>query len=257
MAAAHADNRYICPASAIPSIVACYRLIYNEGMNAEERARRRSEAAYAYGLHTQRADGARLVTSLAGGLDVLRDLFLARVFSDVEQKWGRDSMLVPTSMLEGERRARRTIEQYLVVESTVLVRERSYVPAALDWYLPWLAAWRLEGGASEAQAAGLAERAAQAEPERRRTFTSQLDQVLPEAQHAPLVLFRLFPLAAGIVTAVAFCDPAEARDLRRQQMAILPEIGDCHECNGNVLDNGERCRRCGNPVWSYEWLTAN
>ncbi len=226
-------------------------------MNAEERARRRSEAAYAYGLHTQRGDGARLVTSLAGGLDVLRDLFLARVFSDVEQQWGRDSMLVPTSMLEGERRARRAIEQYLVVESTVVVRDRSYVSGALDWYLPWLAAWRLDGGASEAQAARLADRVASAEPERRRAFTSQLDQVLPEAQHAPLVLFRLFPLAARIVTAVAFCDPGEARNLRRQQAAILPEIDDCHECSGNVLDNGERCRRCGNPVWNYEWLTAN
>lgn len=226
-------------------------------MNAEERARRRSEAAQAFGLHTQRADSARVVTSLAGGLDVLRDLFLARVYSDVEQQWGRDSMLVPTSVLEGERRARRAIEQYLVVESTVLVRDRNYVSSPLEWYLPWLAAWRLDGGASEAQAAGLPARVAAPEPERRRAFTSQLDQVLPEAQHAPLVLFRLFPLAAGIVTAVAFCDPGEARDLRRQQAGILPEIDDCHECNGNVLDNGERCRRCGNPVWNYEWLTAN
>ena len=80
---------------------------------------------------------------------------------------------------------------------------------------------------------------------------------LPRARHIRLVLFRLYPLAVRIVTDVAFGDHFRANELRNQQLALLPAIADCHECHGKTLDNGEKCRTCGNPVWLYEWLTES
>ena len=47
-----------------------------------------------------------------------------------------------------------------------------------------------------------------------------------------------------------------ALEARKRQQSILPGIGDCGACRGNVLDNGERCAQCGNPIWKYDWLTA-
>ena len=37
---------------------------------------------------------------------------------------------------------------------------------------------------------------------------------------------------------------------------LLSIIRDCAECHGSVLENGEQCRNCGNPLWKYDWLTA-
>ena len=70
------------------------------------------------------------------------------------------------------------------------------------------------------------------------------------------MLFRLAPSSVEIATALAFGKTADAGHWRKQQMEYLPAIGDCHECRGRVLDNGEQCRVCGNPVWKFEWLTA-
>ena len=39
---------------------------------------------------------------------------------------------------------------------------------------------------------------------RRRRFPSLLEQALPEARKAPLIIYRLFPRAVRIVTALAF-----------------------------------------------------
>jgi hypothetical protein len=70
------------------------------------------------------------------------------------------------------------------------------------------------------------------------------------------VLYRLFPLAAGIVTATAFVDAGAAAELRESQTSWLPSIADCGECRGRVLENGEQCAVCNNPLWNYEWLNA-
>jgi hypothetical protein len=69
-------------------------------------------------------------------------------------------------------------------------------------------------------------------------------------------LFRLLPLAAQIATTLAFGDQPRALELRSRQVFHLPSIEDCQQCHGGLLDNGDRCRACGNPVWDYEWLTA-
>ena len=59
-----------------------------------------------------------------------------------------------------------------------------------------------------------------------------------------------------IATALAFGDHARARDARKRQTADLPAIRYCSQCRGDVLENGEQCRGCGNPLWKFEWLTA-
>ena len=73
---------------------------------------------------------------------------------------------------------------------------------------------------------------------------------------APLVIYRLLPLGVRIIVAVAFGDHLRAGETRNEQTALLPVIADCHECHGRPLDNGERCHRCSNPLWGFDWLTA-
>ena len=80
--------------------------------------------------------------------------------------------------------------------------------------------------------------------------------VVHESLAAPLVLFRLLPPAVQIVTARAFGDRKTADELRSQQAALLPSISDCRQCGGIVLGDSEQCPKCGNPLWTYEWLTA-
>ena len=92
--------------------------------------------------------------------------------------------------------------------------------------------------------------------DRRLIFTNVLVKTLREAGRAPLVLFRLYPLSVSIAISVAFGDQLEASEIRNRQISTLPAIADCHECHGRPLDNGEICSLCGNPVWSYKWLTA-
>jgi hypothetical protein len=64
------------------------------------------------------------------------------------------------------------------------------------------------------------------------------------------------PYSVQIVTALAFADSATAAKARTNQLLLLPAIGDCRSCRGRVLDNGEQCSVCGNPVWKSEWLMA-
>jgi hypothetical protein len=80
--------------------------------------------------------------------------------------------------------------------------------------------------------------------------------VLREAQRAPLVLFRLFPLSVRIVTAAAFNDGETAQSLHAEQLSILPAIADCSQCHGGLLKPGAKCATCGNPLWKFKWLTA-
>jgi cytochrome c553 len=217
---------------------------------------RRAGIVEEFERHESRADGQRLVTSLDSGLSVLRDLFYGRMHFDVEQLVGTDSMLMPLSEPKTQRATKVQIEIFQVVESALLAEERRYISAG-DWYLDWLARFRLGDMASKEKVAKEIQKYREMKPDGRRlALTDVLMRVLPESRKAPLVLFRLVPLAIRIATAVAFGDTATASELRQQQRTILPAVADCPSCHGIVLNNGDLCAVCSNPMWAYQWLTA-
>jgi hypothetical protein len=223
----------------------------------EESVRRHTRAAKEFDRHEGRRDGAQVAGSLAGGFDVLRDALHFRVHLDVQEVVGVDSMFLPVSKIDAQRRARTEIELYEVAESAATVRECGYVGTADDWYLQWLARLKL-GDACDApdHIARLEDYLGKTSDQRRLAFTDVLADVLPDSRRAPLVLFRLLPLAIRIVTALAFGDHVRAREARNDQAAHLPAIRYCRRCRGEVLENGEQCEQCGNPLWQYKWLTA-
>jgi hypothetical protein len=47
-----------------------------------------------------------------------------------------------------------------------------------------------------------------------------------------------------------------AQAARERQKQMLSVITDCNRCRGRLLENGEKCANCGNPLWTYKWLTA-
>jgi hypothetical protein len=226
-------------------------------MSPDDRQARLAVAAEEFNLHEHRDTGSRVATNLADGFNTLRDALFTRVYDDVEQVVGTDSMLMPISRVKSEMAAKMEIDIYQVAESVATAREQRYVTTEDDWYLSWLAQLRLGEGADSA---GVNQRLSyylvKTADERRRSFSSVLERVLPEARSAPLIVYRLLPLAIGIMTAVAFGDSALAQELRKRQIRLLPSILDCHDCRGSLLDNSEKCPQCGNPLWFYKWLTA-
>ncbi|NLF69541.1 MAG: hypothetical protein GX575_10870 [Candidatus Anammoximicrobium sp.] len=220
-----------------------------------EETNRRAEIVSEFEGHENRNDGQRVVTSLDSGLSVLRDLFYGRMHFDVEQMVGTDSMLIPLSESKTQRATKVQIEVFQVVESAAAAQERQYASSD-EWYLNWLARFRLgEMVGREKIAKEIADYRRMKPDGRRLAFTDVLSRVLPESRKAPLVLFQLVPLAVQIATAVAFDDANAAAELRKRQIGILPSIADCHACHGKVLDNGEICDTCSNPMWAYKWLT--
>jgi len=232
---------------------------FSEGKEAimpNDEANRRTAIVNDLEQHEKRTDAQRLVTSLDSGLSVLRDLFYGRLHFDVEQMVGSDSMLIPLSEPKTQRATKVQIEIFQVVESTELAWDRGYVSSD-QWYLDWLTRFRLsEMAGKEKIVKEIAAYRGMKPDGRRLAFSDVLMRVLPESRKAPLVLFQLVPLAIRIATAVAFQDDSAAAELRQQQKAILPSIGDCHACRGAVLDNGQMCDVCSNPMWAYQWLTA-
>ena len=226
-------------------------------MDAQDIAKRRAAAADDFNRHERRSDGERVIASLGGGLTLLRDSLYARLHDDVQRRLGMDSMLSPLSEEKTERMTKLEIELFQMVVSAATVRQRGYANGADDWYLHWMGQFRLGPINSDGRVAKrLAFYLAQTQDDRRLAFSNVLSAALPQSRKAPLVLFRLVPSSVEIATALAFGKTADAGHCRRQQMEHLPAIGDCHECRGRVLDNGEQCRVCGNPVWKFEWLTA-
>jgi hypothetical protein len=216
---------------------------------------RRGEAAREFDEHQGRSDGTHVATSLAHGLSMLRDLMFMRLHDDVERNFGQDSMLMPLSLKDTEARSKFEIELFLIAAAAVEARDHGYVSDA-SWCAQWLARLRLGDAAGTEQAVKRLTKYLEYDAEKRRlAFSSALVKVLPESTKAPLVLYRLFPHAVSIVTATAFRDSLAAAEARNRQVALLPGIGECHECHGRPLDNGERCHVCGNPVWNYAWLT--
>jgi hypothetical protein len=227
-------------------------------MSAEARAKRRAEAAAEFDQHENRSDGARVTNLLGDGLTVLRDSFFNRVHGDVEKEFGLDSMLLPVAVLKSEANTNLEIEIYQTVEAALALQENRYVASDGGWLMNWLARLRLaESAESPAVVQRMAFYAERSADDRRRSFLTRLQQVLPEAGRAPLVMFRLFPLAISIAVALAFGDHPRAEETRKRQVTWLPSIADCHSCHGRLLENGEKCQHCGNPFWKYDWLTAD
>jgi hypothetical protein len=226
-------------------------------MKPDESERRHAEAVEQFNRHEGRRDGERVTGSLNGGLSLLRDTVYWRVYRDLTSVVGADSMLMPVSEKKSEKLAKVEIEVYHLVESATAVREYGYIRPDDDWYLQWVTRLRLGETRTEPNVVRRLNQYRSETPDNRRlAFTDVLARTLPASRRAPLVLFRLVPLAVYIATALAFGDPARAYDLRKQQREHLGSIADCRQCRGRVLENIEQCPECGNPLWKHQWLTA-
>ena len=217
-----------------------------------------AEAAKEFNEHEKRNDGLRVASGLDTALSVLRESCYRRLHEDVERIVGMDSMLMPVSERHTEIATKTEIEIYQIAESHVAAQEFRFLRTQDDWFLQWLARLRLGPSRVDASLLGhIAWYVSAALDPRRLAFTDVLARVQPESRRAPLVLFHLFPLAVQIATCVAFGDLKIAGELRQRQMAILPAIGDCRQCHGRILESGEPCRVCGNPLWKAEVLSAD
>ncbi len=218
---------------------------------------RQAESASQLKLRDPAADAERIVQSLEAGLSLLVDRFYARIHFDVETQVGRDSLYEPLSEDKTCEETQGAIEVYQVVESAWAAREFGYPVARDDWYLEWLAELRLGERRRTAEVIRqLASYQAKSPDARRKAFMNQLMRVLPESGRSPLVLSVLFPTTIHLATALAFGDRVRADAVRNQQIAWLPAIDGCHRCHGVVYVNGESCPVCGNPLWTYRWLTS-
>ena len=219
---------------------------------------RRSAAVGALSERRADLDANNTVVSLCDGLDLIVDLFFSRIDRDVELNFGMDSMVMPPSTageVKASRRARTLIEVYSHVVAGEEAKDQQYINDAA-WFENWLTGLRCDAPLDDSMRQR-ADRYRNMQPaERRLKFASSLERRLPQATHAPLVLYRLFPLAVRMAVAIAFGDNLRAGELRNKQTGFLPIIADCHECHGHPLDNGDRCSTCGSPIWSYDWLTA-
>ena len=148
------------------------------------------------------------------------------------------------------------IEIYQVAVSAATADARAYV-ADGAWYRNWLARLRLGSFDADSRIARrLAYYAGKSASDQRLAFSNVLAAVLPESALCAAGPAEALPPAVQIVTATAFGKPADADEYRCEQIEIQPSIADCHECHGAVLDNAQQCGACGNPLWTFNWLTA-
>jgi hypothetical protein len=226
-------------------------------MAQQESLKGYAEAIDGFNQHEQRSDGAQVLASLNGGLGLLRDILFTRVHEDTLTIAGTDSMMIPLSESRAAKQTRVEIEIYQVVESAAAAKRHHFLRGDDDWFWQWLLRLRLGEAADLAAVSQRARRyVSQGSNARRLAFSDVLCRVLPTSRCVPLVLFRLLPLGIEIATNLAFGDRQAAAKGRAEQIQQLPAIPDCHQCRGTVLENGEQCRSCGNPVWKFEWLTA-
>ena len=170
-----------------------------------------------------------------------------------------DPIRAPKTLLNAKQEFRHAAQEIEIYSLVVVLAEAShsgYAAGDVDWFRNWLL--RLRWG-DEIDSA-ISERLQSYEPltdgQRRRMFASSLEQALREATKAPLIIYRLYPRAVRIATALAFGDVLRARTVRSEQISYLPVIADCHHCHGLTLENGEICPDCGNPLWKIDWLCA-
>jgi hypothetical protein len=200
-----------------------------------------------------------VVDRLQSGFGQIRDLLLARLHLDVERQFGVDSMIAPISLSQEVaqmQEAARAIDAFNTVLVADEAAEREYVDNAESWLLDWLLALRFGDRGAEVRQTQANAYLGLSDTARRLRFVSTLQKVVPESIRTPPVLFLLFPLAVRIVAAMAFSDEVRAQQHRAAQTQLFAAIPDCHECRGRVLANEERCRCCGNPIWTFAWLRA-
>ena len=198
----------------------------------------------------------RVIESICGGLTLIRDAVYARVHADVERRMGMDSMISPLSEEKSERTTKLEIEIYQIVVAAGAAQAKGYI-ADGNWFRDWLAELRLGQVDSNSRAARrMSYYVSKSANDQRLAFSNILATTLPEASRAPLILLRLVPAAVQIATALAFGKSVDAQQWRHEQTEILPSIPDCYRCHGKLLENGEQCTMCGNPLWTYEWLTS-
>ena len=203
----------------------------------------------------KRGDSAEVVACLSGGLTTLRNLFCARIWGDVEKRYGVDSMCVPVSAMKARVQAYQEIEAYEIAEAAAAVGEFGCLTASADSLMPWLGNLLRKTSEPDAALCGRArEFLSRDTPGRTRLLMDNLARIVPESFHSPLVLYQLLPLCVQIAVASAFGERAAAEKMRRRQVSILPSIADCRRCRGWVLDCAEPCPTCGNPLWKFEWL---
>jgi len=196
-----------------------------------------------------------VVRRLDRGLNLLRDTLYHRVHADVQVRIGLDSMLIPASEVKSALQTQWEIDIFQIAVSADEVANDGDCPLVLEWYLPWISRLRLGFRHAEPNVqARLDEYLLTDAEDRWLGFTDVLGRSMPESRKTPVVLFRLFPLAVQIATALAFNDPLRANQLRNLQLDLLPAIMSCEKCHGAVLDAGESCDECGNPIWTFEWL---
>lgn len=218
-------------------------------------AERCEAAATEFNDRLQRSDGLSITRALHDGLKVTRDLLFTRVHRDVERAFGMDSMLTPISEEKSEITAKAETEAFQVAVAAGEAQQRGYV-ADVPWFTQWLTRLRFGSASEQVQLTErIARYGAMSMHDRRLTFERILGHAIPESRKAPLILLRLFPVSVEIVTAIAFGNRVVAEELRRQQQNWLASIAHCNRCHGRVLDNGESCPACGNPVWTFQFLS--
>ena len=225
-------------------------------MQKEDNAARHGEAVTEFNEHENRTDARHVISSLCAGLTVLRELFYRRLHDDVQRIMGTDSMLAPVSEPRSKALTMTEAELYQIAESRAAVRIADYVDDE-SWYEQWLLLLRLGQSSDHPKAKErLARYATMTDRDRRLALSNLLAKIFPQSRRVPLILFRLYPLSVQIVTTLAFDDQARATALRDQQVNQLPAIQDCGECHGSLLDNGQQCQLCANPIWKWEFLAA-
>ena len=220
---------------------------------------RREQAQAEFQQRVGSAHSADLVRSLWAGLTTLRKLLLTRLHNDVEAYYGIDSILAPMTASETHREMCHAADEIEIYSLTVVLAEAAhsrYAHDDADWFREWLLRlrWGDEMNAMVAERMHLYDQ--YGDNDRRHMFASFVEQALPEATKAPLVIYRLYPRSVRVATALAFGDPLRAREVRGEQISFLPVIADCHDCHGLPLENGDICPNCGNPLWKINWLSA-
>ena len=224
-------------------------------MSQENRSDQLRDAAAEFDRRENRSDGARIVACLDDGLTLLRESFYLHLHQELENALGRDSMLMPVSEIKTRQQVKVEIELYQAAESAAALAEMGRLRNDGQWCLHWLAGVRLgQAAIDEPNRRRLEQYAEQNQDQRRLTLTDVLVKVLRDARRAPLVLFRLFPMAVQIATAIALGDASAASRIRANQIKCLPAIEDCSQCHGRILNAGDQCPVCGNPLWKTTWL---
>src|SRR5436190_20814612 len=222
---------------------------------AEERCRRRAAATQSLAAVSRRGNAEQIVTRLDDGLTLLRNLLHTRLEADVEQDFGRDSMLMPLSHALTEHNVKGEIEAFMVAEVLEELAQLGDLPRPAE-NRKWLMALRFAGRQDHAALEARADQLVMLESRQRQLeFTDKLEELLPEARLAPLVLYQLFPLAVRGAAALAFGDHLRGGEIRNKQASLLPAITYCRRCHGRLMEVDETCRECGNPIWTIRWMT--